>query len=494
MADNKINSEVRDVMDTKKKNEKIKLIAFLGAAVIIAIVSLLVIFSGEDANKESPAVVMTSRDLEAQKEELRKSKQIELKAESQLGDKIFNEIDPNGKKKEDILNSLVKENEMDEIFSELNNEGNEEKKEGDKEFQNSSDPGGSLLGDIKIEDGGNRKLFKPGNYDSIQKMERDKKEYELEKKTMFVYSRTYRNAEYLDIDEKKEKKAISSESEELSGGGKNGGKFGNGGTVGKGGTVGNEGIKREDVNSTIGGGKTPGNFLIYNGIPPVKICGGEFINAVLIHKLVCDENESPLVVRVYEDLYDDNGKYVLIPTGTKILGKSQKVNRDGVSRLYVWFERMILPNQVALHFPSSGRMSGMDSQGILGIRSNVDHHFIKKYGSAIFFGILNGLGGLAQTRTPADSIWIGGIDKTSRNFENLNGKIFDRYQNLVPTINVDPGYKLMIYVSEDILISPYSFISDRSYVRISGTEKKRTRRKQRIIDTRNTGETNEREN
>lgn len=485
MGNKDSNSEVRDVMEPKKTNEMIKLIAFFGAAVIFAIISLLVIFSGEDVNNESPGLVNTSRDLEAQKDEIRKSKEREIKAESQLGDKIFSEIAPNGKKKEDILKSLVKENEMDEIFSDLNNEGDEKKEvsaDGDKGLQESFDSEVSLLGDIKMEDGGNRKVFKPGNSDSIQKMERDKKEYELEQKSMFVYSRTYRNAEYLDIDERKEKMGMRLDREKIPGGKTNEGNYGNGGVIGNSGLIGNNGINGKEITSTSAGGETAGNLLIYNRIPPAKISGGEFINAVLTHKLVCDEKESPLVARVYEDLYDEDGKYVLIPSGTKILGKSQKVSSDGVSRLYVWFERMILPNQVVLHFPSSGRMQGMDSQGILGIRSNVNHHFIKKYGSAIFFGILNGLGGLAQTRTPADSMWIGGIDKTIRNFENLNGKIFDRYQNLVPTINVEPGYKLKIYVSEDILISPFCFISDRSYMRIPGTGKNENEIKKKSRD------------
>ena len=38
-----------------------------------------------------------------------------------------------------------------------------------------------------------------------------------------------------------------------------------------------------------------------------------------------------------------------------------------------------------------------------------------------------------------------------------------QYSTFVPTIRVDQGKTMKIYLSDDVLISPYAKISDRSY-------------------------------
>jgi type IV secretory pathway VirB10-like protein len=38
-----------------------------------------------------------------------------------------------------------------------------------------------------------------------------------------------------------------------------------------------------------------------------------------------------------------------------------------------------------------------------------------------------------------------------------------QYSSIVPTITVRQGYKMKIYLSDDVLISPYARIKERSY-------------------------------
>jgi len=40
-----------------------------------------------------------------------------------------------------------------------------------------------------------------------------------------------------------------------------------------------------------------------------------------------------------------------------------------------------------------------------------------------------------------------------------------RYTNIVPTITVDAGKKVKVYLADDVEISPYSRIDERSYAR-----------------------------
>jgi type IV secretory pathway VirB10-like protein len=157
--------------------------------------------------------------------------------------------------------------------------------------------------------------------------------------------------------------------------------------------------------------------IIYNKLTPVKCYQGQNLDCVLLHKLVADTEESPVIAAVSKDFFDASGKYVAIPSGTRVIGRSQVVNYNGASRLYVWFDRIILPNGISVALPQSG--SAMDVQGSLGIVSNIDRHFWQKYGSAIFVGLLDGLGGLAQANT-SDTQMRYMFGRSSENFGEIN--------------------------------------------------------------------------
>jgi len=40
-----------------------------------------------------------------------------------------------------------------------------------------------------------------------------------------------------------------------------------------------------------------------------------------------------------------------------------------------------------------------------------------------------------------------------------------RYTNIVPTITVGQGYRMKVFLTEDILVSPYARVAERSYAR-----------------------------
>jgi type IV secretory pathway VirB10-like protein len=77
--------------------------------------------------------------------------------------------------------------------------------------------------------------------------------------------------------------------------------------------------------------------------------------------------------------------------------------------------------------------------------------------------VLDGLAGAAQRRTEIFSQSSIIMDRTSRNFERILDTIMAQYSSIVPTITVHQGHKMKIYLSDDVLISPYAEIKDRSY-------------------------------
>jgi type IV secretory pathway VirB10-like protein len=310
---------------------------------------------------------------------------------------------------------------------------------------------------------GNRAIYKAEN--SVDP-KYQKEDYEAEKQSFFAYSKTYKGATLYDAPEVKNAVNAQAKLNQVS----------------EQSTMDDEeefkGKSEKEIvqilterykNENAGGEqkkKTEKTIttaaLIYNELNPVKCFEGQFLDCVLLHKLLSDTEESPVIVSVAKDFFDSSARFVIFPSGTRGIGHSQVVKYQGAARLYIWFERILLPNGVSIMLPDNGK--GLDVQGSLGVASNVNRHFMQKFGSAIMVGLLDGLGGLAQNNTQNNQLQ-NMINNSSNNFSDINREIMAQNSNIVPTITVNAGHRVKIVLSSDILISAYSLISDRSYAR-----------------------------
>jgi len=204
--------------------------------------------------------------------------------------------------------------------------------------------------------------------------------------------------------------------------------------------------------------------LFYSGLPPVVVHESEMLEAVLVNRLLVDTEPSPVVCTLSRDLYDKSGQYVVFPANSRVIGTSQAVSYKGASRLFISFHRIILPNGMSVDLPQSQKfMKAMDATGAQGIVSHVNHHWFLQFGAAVMLGVIDGIAGYAQrdsSMTTADGYVIS---RTSENFDRVLDRVMAQYSSVVPTIRVDQGKTLRIYISDDMIVSPYARLSDRSY-------------------------------
>lgn len=204
--------------------------------------------------------------------------------------------------------------------------------------------------------------------------------------------------------------------------------------------------------------------LIYTDYTPVTLYEGEMIEAVLVNRIIADTEPSPVVCQISKDIFDHSARYVVIPASSRIVGVSQVVNYKGANRLFINFHRIILPNGPSIDLPESRKaLKALDETGALGVISHVDRHWFQQFGTAIFFGVLDGLSAAVQHNDDLYSTKSLVLGRSSDNFQKILDKIMDQYSSIVPTIRVDQGKKMKIYLSDDILISPFARIKDRSY-------------------------------
>ena len=91
---------------------------------------------------------------------------------------------------------------------------------------------------------------------------------------------------------------------------------------------------------------------------------GEMIDAVLVNRIIADTEPSPVVCQISKDVFDNTGRYVVLPANSRIVGVSQVVNYKGAHRLFISFHRIILPNGPSIDFPPSKKaMKALDRPG-----------------------------------------------------------------------------------------------------------------------------------
>jgi len=203
--------------------------------------------------------------------------------------------------------------------------------------------------------------------------------------------------------------------------------------------------------------------LIYSAHPPVVVHEGEMLEAALVNRLIVNTEPSPVICALSRDYFDRSGKYVVFPANSRVIGSAQAVNYKGATRLFISFQRIILPNGLSINLPQSNKMmKALDETGALGVVSHVNRHWMLQFGAAVMLGVFDGLSGYAQ-RNQAVSLDGNILSRTSENFGRVLDHVMTQYSSIMPTISVFQGKTMRIYISDDMVVSPYSLISERSY-------------------------------
>jgi len=106
-------------------------------------------------------------------------------------------------------------------------------------------------------------------------------------------------------------------------------------------------------------------------ISPYELLAGTVIAASLITGLNSDL-PGTVIAQVTEDLPDSvSGTYLLVPAGSKLVGKYDSVVAFGQSRALVVWQRIIMPNGTSVQIDNQ---LATDASGYAGLEDDVDYH------------------------------------------------------------------------------------------------------------------------
>lgn len=181
---------------------------------------------------------------------------------------------------------------------------------------------------------------------------------------------------------------------------------------------------------------------------------GSIIPAVLISGINSDL-DGDVRAMVTEDVYDSvDGRIKVIPRGSKLVASYGGEVKMAQERIGISFSRVILPNG---DYVMLSQMRGVDTLGYSGLDADVDNHFIRQFGSAMLLAFI---GFQADRHTTLN---VEGTSTAPVKFEStagsiikdVSGRILSRYMDIKPTLRIDPGQKIKVFVNKDIFIGPY---------------------------------------
>jgi type IV secretion system protein VirB10 len=159
---------------------------------------------------------------------------------------------------------------------------------------------------------------------------------------------------------------------------------------------------------------------------------------------------------VSDDVYSFDGRRVLIPTGTRLIGEYQSEVTRGQQRIFVVWTRLIRDDGVSVRLNSIGA----DSLGRAGITGFVDERFRERFGSAILLSVV-GAGASYLTGFGSDQAFGDQNDDAQRGEELARQTIAETMSdiandvladslNIPPTISVPQGERIFVYVRQDL--------------------------------------------
>ena len=159
-----------------------------------------------------------------------------------------------------------------------------------------------------------------------------------------------------------------------------------------------------------------------------------------------------VLAQVSENVWDVTGKHVLIPKGTRVIGVYDSQVTYGQQRVLLVWNRLIMPNGTTLNIAGS---PGVDQAGYSGLSGKVNEHWGRMFKTALLASVF-----VAGAEIVYDSDTSTKDDKkTPRDLaaESLAGSILDmstkimnKATDIQPTIRIQPGKKMGIFVQEDI--------------------------------------------
>lgn len=189
---------------------------------------------------------------------------------------------------------------------------------------------------------------------------------------------------------------------------------------------------------------------LYN--PNTLLLRGTYIRCVLESRVITDVPGYTSCV-VTEPVYSVNGKRLLLPRGSKVMGSYNSEAIIGERAAIVW-DRITTPTGMDVNM----RSPGTDMLGAAGNPGHYSAHWAQRISSALLISMLSDAFKYAGAKNgPQETSIINGAvvqnpyeSNTARTMERLANMALDRNMARPPTVTINQGTIVNVYVARDV--------------------------------------------
>ncbi|MBL4886798.1 MAG: type IV secretion system protein VirB10 [Planctomycetaceae bacterium] len=159
------------------------------------------------------------------------------------------------------------------------------------------------------------------------------------------------------------------------------------------------------------------------------------------------QSDLPGMVRaiVSENVYSFDGSSLVIPKGSKLVGRYRSTLTRGQSRVFVIWSRLIRNDGVSINIGSYGT----DDLGRSGLAGVVDTHFFERFGSSVLLSLIDtGLQIGVNAVDDADQATVA--LETGSDFSRSAEIALENSVGIPPTVHVHQGSRIKVFVGKDL--------------------------------------------
>ncbi|GGA31912.1 TrbI/VirB10 family protein [Neptunicoccus cionae] len=180
--------------------------------------------------------------------------------------------------------------------------------------------------------------------------------------------------------------------------------------------------------------------------PSNTVVQGTMIQAVTETAL---DSSLPGAVRaiISEDVHSYDGSRVLIPRGSRLIGRYQSGAEIAQKRVTIAWDRIIMPNNQTVVISAFGG----DELGRSGATGFVDTRFSERFGSAALISLISALPGAAAAQVE-DETSAEVLEDVGDDLADATDSVIGDYLALGPVIYVDQASRITVMVDRDLEI------------------------------------------
>ena len=142
---------------------------------------------------------------------------------------------------------------------------------------------------------------------------------------------------------------------------------------------------------------------------------------------------------VSRDVRGFDGKKVLIPRGSRLIGEYESDVASGQNRALITWTRLLRPDGVTISLD----LPATDTLGRGGVRARVNSHFWTRFGDAVL-GSAASIGTALGTRAATGTVIVSMPGAVQQSTSPA------RSSRVVPTLSIKPGTSISVFVARDL--------------------------------------------